>query len=146
MKILKAVEKLPLPVQLLLLAGAGFGIYKGIKYIMKRTPVIKPLPTGGAGIPAVGFDQSGKPVAWSAEPLAAQLFAAFDGITSLPTTKSAAALALVQLPTKDMLTAVYNTFNQKYGDGDTLTQWIEDEWLFAGQTQALTKLRGAGLN
>jgi hypothetical protein len=147
MKLLKKVEQLPLPVQIALLAGAGFALYKGLNYILKRAPVIAPLPTGGAGIPATGFDAQGQPVAWSPEPLAASLYNELSGPSLvISPSKTAVMIQLVSLPTADMIAAVYNTFNIKYGDGETLTQWIADEWTFPGQAQALTKLRGLGLN
>ena len=48
-----------------------------------------------------------------------------------------------------MVVAVYNTFNETYGNGDTLTQWINDEYWtdFAGdgKSLALQRLSSIGL-
>ena len=147
MKLIDKFTKLPLSIQIAILGAGAFGAYKLVKFITQQQPVTKPLPTGGAGIPATGFDSSGKPIAWDPEPLAASLFNVLDGASFVVNpAKSGAMVQLVSLPTDDMIVAVYNTFNVKYGDGETLTQWIADEWTFPGQSQALTKLRGLGLD
>jgi len=51
---------------------------------------------------------------------------------TLSGTKDAVWKRLYDLPTDDMVVAVYSAFNQKYfnkGKG-TLTQWIRDEWYY----------------
>lgn len=61
--------------------------------------------------------------------LAEELFNAMDGFFSLSGTKDAAWRKLYELPTNNMVIAVYNAFNQKYGSKGkgSLTQWIADE-------------------
>jgi hypothetical protein len=137
-------KELPTLLQIAIVGGAYYGIYRGIKFLRNR-PTVKPLPTGGQGIPATGYDSQGNPVAWSPQNISDQLFSALDGLFTPPHIKLAAVNRLYQLPTPDMLTAVYNDFNSRYGDGDTLTQWIKDELPFPGQSEAISKLQSAGL-
>jgi hypothetical protein len=76
-------------------------------------------PNGGNSIPQ----------GWNPIPLAEELFDAMDGLFTLSGTKTAVWNKLLNLPTDEMIIAVYNAFNQKYfslGKG-TLVQWIRDE-------------------
>ena len=76
-------------------------------------------PHGGSEIPA----------GWSPNELVEELFNAMDGLFTLSGTKDAAWGKLANLPTNEMVRAVYDVYNQKYfskGKG-TLTQWIKDE-------------------
>lgn len=69
------------------------------------------------------------PAGWNPVTLADELFDSMYGLFSLSTTKSEAWKKLYDLPTNDMVRAVYSAFNQKYfnkGSG-TLTQWVRDE-------------------
>lgn len=143
-KIQQQWKELPTPAKIGIYAVGAFFLYKIVKNIKNR-PTIAPLPTGGSGIPAVGYDQSGSPVPWNPKPLADELFAAFDGLFTPLHIKSAAVVKLLNLPTPDMLTAVYNTFNQLHGDGDTLTEWIRSETPFPGQSDAIAKLTSINL-
>ena len=61
--------------------------------------------------------------------LADELFKAMDGLLTASGTKDEAWRKLYELPTDNMVIAVYNAFNQKYGTKGkgSLTQWIEDE-------------------
>lgn len=79
-------------------------------------------PQGGSGIPA----------GWSPEPLVARLYDAMSGLFTFTGTKDAAWRELRDLPSDDMVTAVYDVFNQKYYSESqaTLTQWIRDENYF----------------
>jgi hypothetical protein len=81
--------------------------------------------------------------------LAAKLFDVMDGLFTASGTKDAAFLQFGQLPTNDMVTAVYNEFNTQYGEGETLTQWINDEYWTDiggdGKTLALQRLTSIGL-
>ena len=144
-KLFDTFNKLPIVAQIAIVGFAGYGIYRGIKFLSKPRPQTYPLPAGGAGIPAVGYDQSGSPVAWNPKPLADELFSAFDGLFTPIHIKSAAVVKLLNLPTPDMLTAVYNTFNQIHGDGETLTEWIRSETPFPGQSDAVNRLISQGL-
>lgn len=136
--------KLPSLLQIAIIGGAAFAVYKGIKMI-RKIPTMKPLPTAGQGIPATGYDSTGNPIPWSPKLISDELFSALDGLFTPPHIKLAAVSKLVQLPTPDMLTALYNDFNSRYGDGDTLTQWIKDELPFPGQPEAINKLQSIGL-
>lgn len=81
--------------------------------------------------PQVDYPQGGDqiPQGWSPVPLADELHDAMDGIFTLSGTKDEVWKKLRDLPTDEMVIAVYNTFGQKYfGEGNgTLTQWIRDE-------------------
>jgi len=146
----------------LLTAGAATGVYFGAKKLFAPPPPpVLPFfdfPEGGGGIPQVGTTidpKTGKPkkVLWSPVPLAKELFDSMDGID--PTSdKERAWQKLSSLPTRDMVIAVYNTFNKipdvvenaaEYG---TLTQWIRDEYGSVDDSYkdlALNKLEQLGL-
>lgn len=61
--------------------------------------------------------------------LAEELFTVMDGMLTLSGTKDAAWRKLFELGTDNMVIAVYNAFNAKYGTRGkgSLTQWINDE-------------------
>ena len=63
-KIQQQWKELPTPAKIGIYAVGAYFLYKIVKNIKNR-PTIAPLPTGGSGIPAVGYDQSGSPVPWS---------------------------------------------------------------------------------
>jgi len=148
-KLLKGFNNLPTLAQLAILGAAGYVVYRGIKWIRNR-PTTYNLPTGGEGIPVTGYTQTGQPIAWSPEPLVDELHDVMSGLFTLSGTKDAAWSKLIQLPSPDMLTATYNRFNTKWGDGNTLTQWLRDEYYYDFTTgvrdQAIQKLESAGLN
>ena len=52
------------------------------------------------------------------------------GLFTLTGTKDDAWLQVANIPTNDMLTSLYNYFNSKFGNGKTLTQWINDEYYY----------------
>jgi hypothetical protein len=81
-------------------------------------PVVD-FPKGNAEIPA----------GWNPTALADELHDVMDGGATATGTKDDAWRKLADLPTDDMVKAVYSAFNQKYfGEGNgTLTQWIRDE-------------------
>jgi len=112
-------------------------------------PPVFPLPTGGGGMPVVSYNPQGNPTFWNPAPLSAELFNVMDGLFTFSGTKNDVFLKFAQLPTNDMAVAVYNHFNQNYGDGETLTQWIKDEYwvdfLAEGKSLALAKLQALGL-
>ncbi|MBK0383531.1 hypothetical protein I5M32_11240 [Pedobacter sp. SD-b] len=78
--------------------------------------------------------------------LADKLYDVMDGFFTASGTKDAAWLELYQLATDDMVVAVYNAFNEKYGikRNGSLTQWIRDEKYFdplsGVKTKALNRL------
>ena len=102
-------------------------LYKGAKKFL-NSPYRVPLPQGGTGIPVTGYTPTGQPIAWSPEGLALELYNAMDGLFTTAETKSNAWDKLTNLPSNDMVVALYNYFNQKYGNGDSLTKWINDEY------------------
>ncbi|WP_025142746.1 hypothetical protein [Pedobacter jeongneungensis] len=61
--------------------------------------------------------------------LAEELFDVMDGLFTLSGTKDATFRKLYELPTDNMVIAVYNAFNTKYGSkgSGSLTKWISDE-------------------
>lgn len=92
------------------------------------------LPNNGSGIPKN----------WSPNALAAELWAAMDGIFNSTSTRNLAFAKLNAL-TNDQIVAVNDVYNNLYGksDGMTLIQKIEGEWMpFSEEkTVALSKLR-----
>jgi hypothetical protein len=115
---------------------------------MKR-PTIASLPQGSKGLPVVSYTPSGSAVLWNPSPLASELNDAMSGLFTPSGTKDAVWTKLAELPTDDMLTAVYNEFNKKFGNGDTLAQWIRDEYWTditgSGKQLALNRLAKANL-
>lgn len=78
------------------------------------------LPDSGMGIPKN----------WNPAPVVEQIHSALKGLLTPTLNKQLAFQSLLAL-TGDQLTAVYNEFNRRYQGGqkgDTLTQWIRDEW------------------
>lgn len=114
------------------IVGAGVLGYFGLKKLFApsdRPPRIR----GGRG--------RGIPKGWSPYPLATRLKTEMSGI-SLGTYPSAWR-TLAELPTDDMVVAVYRAFNEQYydlGDG-TLTEWIMDEWQLVGTTKSMVLAR-----
>ena len=115
----------------------------------RNKPAPIPLPAGGAGIPTTGYNAQGQPIAWSPQPLSNELYSAMNGLGTFSGTKDEAWSKLAQLPTPDMVTAVYNDFNNRYGNGETLTQWIRNEvyydYLTGVRDATLAKLALLGL-
>ena len=132
----------------IIVLSSGALLFFGIRKIMKR-PVIATLPQGSKGLPVVSYTPSGSAVLWNPSPLVSKLYDAMHGLFTPSGTKDAVWTELAQLPTDDMLTAVYNEFNKKFGDGDTLTQWIRDEYWSditgSGKELALNRLSKANL-
>jgi hypothetical protein len=98
----------------------GYLLYRAGK--KNATPPQVKYPNGGNGIPPD----------WSPVPLIEQLHDVMNGLFTLSGTKDAAWITLRDLGSDDMVTAVYNGFNQRYfkEDKGTLTQWIRDEkWI-----------------
>jgi hypothetical protein len=91
------------------------------------------------------------PMGWNAVALADELKDVMTGLFTMSGTKDKAWRKLAELPTDDMVKAVYSAFNQKYfADGKgTLTQWIRDEkyydYLSGIRNLALTRLAQLGL-
>lgn len=83
--------------------------------------------------------------------LAEQLYQAMSGLFTLSGTKDAAWRKLYELGTDNMVIAVYNAFNTKYGSKGkgSLTQWIKDEtyydYLTGVRGKALTRLQNLRL-
>jgi hypothetical protein len=83
--------------------------------------------------------------------LAEELFKAMDGLFTLSGTKDAAWRKLYELGTDNMVIAVYNAFNKKYGfkGKGSLTQWIKDEtyydFLSGVRNKTLTRLQNLRL-
>ena len=149
-KLVDQFSKLPLPAQIAIVGGAAFGVYKLVKFITRPKPTTYVLPAGGAGIPVTGYNQQGQPIQWNPEPLVDELYDVMDGLFTFSDKKDQVFKKLATLPTNDMVVATYNRFNIKHGAGDTLTQWIDDEYWYdyldTGKSDALNRLRGLGLN
>jgi len=149
---MSSLKDLPITAKIGLVVGAGllgFYIFKKIKKGTAMLPPVFPLPTGGGGMPIVSYNPTGQPTYWNPAPLSAELFDVMDGLFTGEGIKSAVFLKFAELPTSDMCVAVYNHFNTNFGKGETLTQWINDEynynWLSSEKDLALAKLQALGL-
>ena len=149
---MSALKNLPVTAKIGIVVGVGvlgFFLYKKIKKKLAMLPPVFPLPTGGGGMPVVSYNPQGEPTFWNPAPLSTELFEVMDGLFTLSGTKNDVFLKFAQLPTNDMAVAVYNNFNQNFGGGETLTQWINDEYwvdfLAEGKSLALAKLQALGL-
>ena len=149
---MSALKNLPVTAKIGIVVGVGvlgFFLYKKIKKKLAMLPPVFPLPTGGGGMPVVSYNTQGEPTFWNPAPLSNELFNVMDGLFTLSGTKNDVFLKFAQLPTNDMAVAVYNNFNQNVGGGETLTQWINDEYwvdfLAEGKSLALAKLQALGL-
>ncbi|TKB96850.1 hypothetical protein [Pedobacter cryophilus] len=97
------------------------------------------------------YGSAGIPKGFNPNILADTLHEVMSDLFTLTGTKDKAWNQLVNLQTDDMVIAVYNAFNDKYGaEGEgTLTQWINDEKYYdfstGVKTKALNKLRSLRL-
>jgi hypothetical protein len=98
--------------------------------------------------PEVHYPNGGNdiPPSWSPVPLVDELYDVMSGLFTFSGTKDVTWTKLKDLPTDDMVAAVYSGFNQKYfGEGKgTLTQWIRDEknydWISGVKDATLSRL------
>ena len=145
----KLFADLPPLVKGAILLGGGFIVYRGIKKIINQPDPIK-LPQGGAGLPVVGNTTTGAPVFWNPATLSKDLHAVMSGLFTLSGTKDQVWTKLGELPSGDMVTAVYNHFNTNYGEGETLTDWIKAELWYditgSGKDLALARLASLNLS
>jgi hypothetical protein len=149
---MSSLKDLPITTKIALAAAgaiAGYFIYKKIKKNFAMLPPVFPLPTGGGGMPVVSYDDKGQPTFWNPAPLSNELFDVMDGYFSTAPNKDKAWAKFTNLPTSDMQVSVYNHFNKNFGNGETLTQWINDENLYdyfsGGKEIILSKLSSLGL-
>jgi hypothetical protein len=151
MDIKKTWDDLPRFAKGVIILGGIFLTYKGVKYIKKELNKPKPssLPQGTAGLPVVSYDNSGNAVLWNPQPLAKALFEAMEGLFTGTETKDEVWHKFAELPTDSMAVSVYNYFNDKYGDGETLTAWIKAEKFTdifgTGKAEALQRLQALQL-
>ena len=104
---------------------------------------------GRVYIPDVDYIKDQKMILANFNPniLADELHRVMCGLFTLAGTKDAAWLKLLNVGTDNMIIAVYNTFNQRYGSEGkgSLTKWIDDETYYDLLTgvkgKLLTKLR-----
>ena len=92
----------------------------------------KALPTAGEGIPAMGIDADGKPIAWDPTPLADALKDAilgWDWYFASENPEKVAAMTPLHTLSDDQLIAVWNSFNARHGNEQygNLRQWIEED-------------------
>jgi len=133
-------SKMPI-VLLIIAAGVGVWLYLRGKKDGKAYIPDAPYLKGTVAIPA-GYNPN---------ILADELFAAMNDILVLSTTKEIAWNKLLTLPNDDMIIAVYNAFNKKYGPKGkgSLTAWINDEvvynWGSSVKAKTVAKLRSLNL-
>jgi hypothetical protein len=93
------------------------------------------------------FGSEGIPKGFNPNILADKLHEVMSSFFTLTGTKDAAFRQLTELQTNDMVIAVYNAFNNKYGAEahGSLTQWIDDEnyydFVSGIKAKALNRLR-----
>ena len=128
-------------ITVIVIALAVWQYYRGKKagaVVIPDAPYIK----GAAAIPE-GFNPN---------ILADKLHSAMSGLFTLSSTKDAVWLELFNLSTDDMVIAVYNAFNKKYGSEGkgSLTKWIDDEYYYdfasGVKTKTLERLKNLRLN
>ncbi len=99
---------------------------------------------GKTNIKDAKYPLNGKslPLGWNPNVLADKIYKAMDGVLTNTTTKNLVFREVFVLPTDEMLIAVYNTFNDKYGakGKGSLTEWINDEWAYLATVNYRTKL------
>jgi hypothetical protein len=71
-------------------------------------------------------------------PISARIYNCMKGVNFFPCSDSYQ--EILNLPYDDEEVAVYNHFNKNFGNGETLSQWIEDEMTDYGTTAAKNKL------
>lgn len=115
-----------------LVVGVGVLAFFGLRKLFAPS-VRPPQIRGGKG--------RGIPQGWSPYPLAARLKNDMTGI-NWRGLEPRSWIVLIELPTDDMVIAVYEAFNEQYfneGEG-TLTEWIRNEMGGANKQLALTRL------
>ena len=131
-----------------IIVTGGYITYRVGKKIINR-PIKHQLPQGGAGLPVVSYTPTGTAVYWNPAPMSKDLFEVMSGLFTASGTKDATWTKFAQLPTDDMIVATYNFFNREYGNGDTLTKWIKDEFWSditgSGKELALNRLSSLNL-
>jgi len=149
---MSSLKDLPITAKIGLVVGAGilgFIIYKRIKKKTAMLPPVFELPTGGGGMPVVSYNPQGQPTFWNPAPLSSELADVMDSWYSTAPSKDKVWAKFSNLPTPDMQVSVYNHFNKNFGNGETLTQWINDEigydYFSGGKAIILAKLSALGL-
>ena len=104
----------------------------------------KPLPNSGSGIPQER-QADGTMASWSPTAIANELYSVMNSTWATGWDKQQAYSKAMAL-TPDQLTALYNDFNRRHGRGETLTQWIDDEWFPTNKLGLPERLRGLGLD
>lgn len=141
-------QDLPFLVKGAVILGGGFIAYRQIKKIINQPKPVT-LPQGGAGLPVVGNTTTGDPVFWNPAGLSKDLYNVMKGLFTFSGTKDEIFTKLGELPSGDMVTAVYNHFNTNYGEGETLTEWIKGEiwydYFSSGRDLALQRLENLNL-
>ena len=112
--------------------------FAGKKSGGKAKPVkAKKLPNSGSGIPQ----------GWNVDAYVQEFYDSFSGVFGSQE-KKLTILSKMEGMTDDQLTAMYNRFNQVHGDGDTLYDWINEEWTlaFTNHDERITqRMRDLGL-
>jgi hypothetical protein len=104
----------------------------------------KPLPNSGSGIPQVK-NSDGSVSSWSPKSLADEIYSKLKGVWTTGISKMNT-LNKIMVLTDDQCVALYNYFNKQYGKGDTLTQWIEDEYFMSSKEPIVNRLKSLGLD
>ncbi|MBC8051878.1 MAG: hypothetical protein H7Y13_02320 [Sphingobacteriaceae bacterium] len=96
--------------------------------------------------------KEGLPKGFNPNILADKLYEVMSGFFTMSGYKDEAWKQLIDLSTDDMVIAVYNAFNDKYGNKGkgSLTQWISDEYYYDFVTnyknKAVNRLKSLRLN
>jgi hypothetical protein len=125
------------------IGGVSITAYAAYQLFTKDN--VKPAPVDYGNIPQV-FTSGDKPVLWSADPLAKEIFENLEGWNAFTYPETAKKL---QPLNNDQLALLYNHYNTYYADEyPTLTQLLKNEWSdWEGEyAKAVAKLQGMGLN
>lgn len=120
------IKDIVVPASILLGLGIIAGIVGKITGEDPPPPPPSPLPTSGDGLPNEWADGS------VADLYARRMFEAMDGVQISNESfieRFDRLTEFVNLPTDDMFIAVNNRFNQAYGKGQSLREWINNEYL-----------------
>jgi hypothetical protein len=125
------------------IGGVSITAYAAYKLFTRDN--VEKAPVDYGNIPQV-FTSGDKPVLWSADPLAKEIFENLEGWNAFTYPETAKKL---QPLNDDQLALLYNHYNQYYAtEYSTLTQLLKNEWSdWEGEyAKAVAKLQGMGLN
>jgi len=127
-------------------AGSALGTFLIIRTVKSFGGTnVRKAPVNYGQIPTV-FNSAGVAVKWDANPLAKEIYAAYEGYNA---TYNPIPAAKIMLLDDNQVALLYNYYNAYYAvEYDTLTKLIDAEWQDWGGhlKRAVIRLRSLGLN